>query len=191
MRAIPTDVGSPEDASPYRKTSWPLGGLRRLAHRARLLKTAAGSHGQVTWGSHVAIARGSDIRPPHFCRVGHHVSFGKNFTCEADLEVGNYVLVSSNVSVIGKDHPFDDPNRTVFTQPRVDDSVVKIGSDVLIGYGTIIVGSVTIGDGCIIGAGSVVVKDLPPYTVCVGNPARPIRSRYPANADLRMTRSEH
>jgi acetyltransferase-like isoleucine patch superfamily enzyme len=94
------------------------------------------------------------------------------------MRVGNHVLVSSNVSFIGRDHPFDDPSVTVYEAARVDDSVVEVGNDVLIGFGTIVVGTSRIGDGCIVGAGSVVVGDLPPSTICVGVPAKPVRPRY-------------
>ncbi|WP_307787687.1 acyltransferase [Mycolicibacterium sp. S2-37] len=131
------------------------------------------------YGEPISFARDADIRSPHFVEFGHHVSVGKNFTCEVDLRVGNFVLISSNVSIIGRDHPFDDPTRTVYEAARTDDSIVEIGSDVLIGFGSILVGSAKIGDGCIVGAGSVVVGDLPPYTVCAGVPARPIKPRYP------------
>jgi acetyltransferase-like isoleucine patch superfamily enzyme len=130
-------------------------------------------------GDSISFAGGADIRSPHFVELGHHISIGKNFTCEVDMRIGNYVLISSNVSLIGRDHPFDDPSITVYDATRVDDSVVEIGSDVLIGFGTIIVGSLRIGDGCIVGAGSVVVRDLPPFTICAGVPAKPIKPRYP------------
>ncbi len=165
--------------APFRQRSWPLRWVRLLVHRLRIsrMKGRGGFH--FATGPHLAVARGADVRPPHYLELGHHVSIGKNFTCEADLRVGNYVLISSNVSIIGKDHPFDDPTKTVYTQPRVDHSPVTIGSDVLLGYGTIVVGPVTIGDGCIIGAGAVVTRDLPPYTICMGVPAKPIRPRYP------------
>lgn len=93
--------------------------------------------------------------------------------------VGNYVLISSNVSFIGQDHPFTVAGVTVYEAQRQDDSVVRVGSDVLIGFGSIVIGTVTIGDGCIVGAGSVVVKDLPPFTVCAGVPARVVKARYP------------
>jgi acetyltransferase-like isoleucine patch superfamily enzyme len=83
------------------------------------------------------------------------------------------------VSIIGNDHPFTDRSVTVYESSRRDDSSVEIGCDVLIGFGTIIVGTAIIGDGCIVGAGSVVVRDLPAYTICAGVPAKPIRPRYP------------
>jgi len=57
---------------------------------------------------------------------------------------------------------------------------VNIGSDVWIGAGCKILGGVTIGNGCIIGAGSVVIKDLPPYSISVGNPAKVLKYREPA-----------
>lgn len=56
-------------------------------------------------------------------------------------------------------------------------STVTIGSDCWIGMGVSILPGVTIGDGCIIGAGAVVAKDLPDYTIAVGNPAKGIRNR--------------
>jgi acetyltransferase-like isoleucine patch superfamily enzyme len=55
--------------------------------------------------------------------------------------------------------------------------LVTIGSDCWIGMGACILPGVTIGDGCIVGAGSIVTRDLEPWTVNVGNPAKPIRSR--------------
>lgn len=164
--------------APFRRYPWPLNRLRIGLHRLRLAWIRRTMAGDFVCGEHVAIARNADIRAPHHCRIGSYVSFGKNFTCEADLEIGDHVLISSEVAIVGQDHPFDDPAHTVYSQPRRDDSAVRIGGDVLIGFGAIIVGPVTIGDGCIVGAGAVVVRDLPPYTVCVGNPARPVRRRF-------------
>jgi len=83
------------------------------------------------------------------------------------------------VSIIGRDHGFDDPTVTIYEGLKNKDSFVEIGSDVFIGFGSIIVGTSRIGDGCIVGAGSVVVKDLPAFTLCAGVPAKAIRPRYP------------
>ena len=63
--------------------------------------------------------------------------------------------------------------------PYKGDTVV--GNDVWIGYRALILPGVRIGDGAIIAAGSVVTRDVPPYTVVGGNPARPIRARFPEN----------
>jgi acetyltransferase-like isoleucine patch superfamily enzyme len=56
--------------------------------------------------------------------------------------------------------------------------LVAIGNDCWIGANTLILQGVTIGDGVIIGAGSIVTKDVEPYTICCGNPAKPIRKRF-------------
>jgi acetyltransferase-like isoleucine patch superfamily enzyme len=144
----------------------------------RLQRVKARAPARFAHGQDISIAKNADIRAPHAFVLGDHVSIGKNFTCEVDLHVGDHVLISSNVSIVGRDHPFEDRSVTVFEATRVDDCSVDIGSDVLIGFGSIIVGTVTIADGCIVGAGSVVVHDLPAFTVCAGVPAKPIRPRY-------------
>jgi acetyltransferase-like isoleucine patch superfamily enzyme len=170
-------------AGPFRTYPWPLNQLRTVLRYLRLQRVKSRSKAAFVHGDHVSFAAGADVRAPHAVEFGHHVSIGKNFTCEVDLRVGNDVLISSNVSVVGRDHPFDDPSVSVYQATRTDDSLVTIGSDVLVGFGTIVVGTVSIGDGCIIGAGSVVVRDLPPYTVCVGVPAKPVKPRYTPSSD--------
>lgn len=164
---------------PFRPYPWPLERARNTLRFARLQRVRVKMRSRLEHGEFVSLARGADIRSPHFAKLGHHVSIGKNFTCEVDLRVGDFVLISSNVSIIGRDHPFDDPSVTVYEAARLDTSVVEVGSDVLIGFGSILVGTVRIGDGCIVGAGSVVTRDLPPFTVCAGVPAKPIKPRYP------------
>lgn len=174
---------TPQRGGPFRNYPWPLNYGRNLLRFLRLSRIksrrfvhAAGP--RFVNGDSISLARNADIRAPHFVELGHHISIGKNFTCEVDVRIGNNVLISSNVSLIGRDHPFEDPTTTVYDAPRTDNSLVEIGSDVLIGFGSIIIANTKIGDGCIVGAGSVVVDDLPPYMVCVGVPARPIRQRY-------------
>ena len=172
-----------QENGPFRTQPWPLNHLRAAIRNVRLQRALQRAKirgpARFKYGDEISLAKGADIRAPHFFELGHHVSFGKNFTCEVDIRVGNHVLISSNVSIIGRDHPFDDPAVTIYDAARNDDSFVEIGSDVFIGFGTIIVGTSRIGDGCVVGAGSVVVRDLPAFTVCAGVPAKPIRPRYP------------
>src|SRR5690606_22683355 len=105
---------------------WPLEMARVILRYLRAARIKYVSRASFTHGKNLSFGKGADIRPPNHIELGHHVSVGKNFTCEADLCVGDYVLISSNVSVVGKDHPFDDPDRTVYTQQRVDNSRVEI-----------------------------------------------------------------
>jgi acetyltransferase-like isoleucine patch superfamily enzyme len=69
-----------------------------------------------------------------------------------------------------------DPSKTLLEQGHIKQPV-SIGKDVWIAMGVMILPGVTIGDGVIVGAGSVVTKDLPPYTLAVGNPCKVIKQR--------------
>lgn len=102
-----------------------------------------------------------------------------NLLVEANLRVGKDSLISSNVCFVGDDHRFDDPNTTVFWNGRKPTPTIILEGDNMIGNGCTIIGPVTIGKGCIVGAGSLVTRDLPPYTICIGRPAKVLRPRYP------------
>ena len=92
------------------------------------------------------------------------------------VEIGDQTLVSMRVSILSSDHAI--PERVKMIRNCKDVlKPTKIGKDVWIGAHTVILGGVTIGDGCVIGAGSVVTKDLPAYSVAVGVPAKVVRSR--------------
>lgn len=110
---------------------------------------------------------------------GHHVQFGSNCMIQCDVEFGNYVLVASNVSFVGKDdHLFDKVGTQIWNSGRGDSYKTSIGNDVWIGHGAIIMGGVKIGDGAIVAAGAVVTKDVPPCVIVGGNPARVIKYRF-------------
>lgn len=110
----------------------------------------------------------------------------EDFGWELDrLEIGNYVCVASGVTILlGGNHnhhpdwitvyPFADHVKESFL-PK-GDTVIK--SDAWIGMGATIMPGVTIGEGAIIAAGSMVLKDVPPYTVVGGNPAKEIKKRF-------------
>lgn len=165
-------------ATPFRDKSAAVTLLRRSLHWLRKRKLAVLSRGKISWGNETWIGRTADIRSPSFCQIADRVSIGKNFTVETNLTVKDDVLISSNVSIVGNDHRFSDPAHGIFYAGRLDEAHVQILGNNLIGYGVIIVGPVVIGSGCIVGAGAVVVRDLPGSTICVGVPARPMAGRY-------------
>lgn len=155
--------------------------LRLACHRLLVGK-------KLKFGRNVNLGRRIEIRSPHRFIVADNVSIGPYFIAEANVEVGPDVLISSRVSFISNDHAFDDPTKTVYYGGRLEPSTIVLEGDNLIGFGSIVVGNVRIGKGCIVGAGSVVTRDLPPYTVCAGVPARVLRSRYPQEQDTSSSR---
>ena len=121
------------------------------------------------------------IRSPKRVFVGDNCFFNHNTILnggkeKSSLKIGNNVQTGPNVSIyaynhnfIRKDIPFDEQGYT--------DADVVIEDDVWIGANSIILPGVKIGKGCIVGAGSVVTKNLPDYSICVGNPAKAIKYR--------------
>lgn len=127
------------------------------------------------------IGDGCYIEPPlHANWGGHHVHFGKgvyanfNLTLVDDthIYVGDYTMFGPNVTIATGAHPILPELREQGYQYNAS---VRIGRNCWIGAGVIIVPGITIGDHVVVGAGSVVTKDLPDHVVAVGNPCRVLR----------------
>lgn len=101
---------------------------------------------------------------------------GSYINAVGGIEIGNHVLLGLNVTISSGRHPIAGDFPPVITRP-VEPSKIIIEDDVWIGAGAIIMPGVTVRKGTIVGANSVVTKDTTPYTVYVGTPAKPIRSR--------------
>lgn len=121
------------------------------------------------------------IEPPfHANWGGYHVHFGKNVYAnfnltvvdDGDIYVGDYTMIGPNVTIATAGHPIDAKLREMAYQYNLP---VHIGRNVWLGAGVIVLPGVTIGDNTIIGAGSVVTKDIPAGVVAVGNPCRVVR----------------
>lgn len=127
------------------------------------------------------IGEGCYIEPPlHANWGGHHVHFGKyvyanfNLTLVDDthIYVGDYTMLGPNVVLATAGHPILPELREQAYQYNVS---VRIGRNCWLGAGVIVLPGVTIGDNTVIGAGSVVTKDIPANVVAVGNPCRVLR----------------
>lgn len=164
--------------SPERPIPGFLHPLRNAFRSWRLAKARLRLRRRLTVGHNVVIGASSRLLPPDYLRIGNDVAIGADFHLEANLEIGSEVLISSRVAIIGRDHRFDDPSTSVYWAGRTQPGLVVIEGDNLIGYGCIVIAPARIGRGCIVGAGAVVVGDLPANTICVGVPAKPIRERY-------------
>lgn len=94
------------------------------------------------------------------------------------VEIGRYTMLAPEVKIIGGDHNFKKIGCPIIFSGRDLQKKTVIGDDVWIGYGTIIIRGVKIGNGSIVAANSVVVKDIPPYCIYGGNPAIFIKRRF-------------
>jgi len=125
--------------------------------------------------------------------VGDNFYIGKYSQIECDAEIGNNVLFANRVALIGRyDHNFTVPGVPIRLARSIRDKEynwkglnerIVIFDDVWVGYGSIILSGVKIGQGSIIAAGSVVTKDVEPYSIYAGNPARKIKERFNSEAE--------
>lgn len=113
-------------------------------------------------------------------KAGDYVYIGPHSQLPPQVHIGHYSSLSARVAIVGSDHNFGPPGVPIVFAGRPPSCVTTIGSDVLVGHGAIIMRGVTIGNGAIVGAGAVVTKDVPPYAVVVGVPARILRYRFDA-----------
>ena len=121
------------------------------------------------------------IESPYFANWGgHHVHLGRNIYANAGLTlvddthiyIGDYTMLGPNVVIATAGHPIDPELRAMGLQYN---KPVHIGKNCWLGAGVIVMPGVTIGDHTVIGAGSVVTKDIPSGVVAVGNPCKVLR----------------
>lgn len=120
------------------------------------------------------------IEPPFSCDYGYNIEIGENFYANvncvildgAEVRFGDNVFIGPNCAFYTAGHPLDAGQRRLgleFARP------ISVGSDVWFGGNVVVLPGVTIGDRCVIGAGSVVTRDIPAGCLACGNPCRVIR----------------
>jgi acetyltransferase-like isoleucine patch superfamily enzyme len=159
--------------------------LYRTAHIANNLPDQSaieiGEHTHIR-GELLTFGHGGHIAIGEYCYIGEH----SRIWSAKHISIGKRVLISHNVNIFDNDtHPINPgarhqhfKNIISSGQPgKIDllEQAIEIGDDAWIGCMSIILKGVTIGQGAIIGAGSVVTQDVPPFTIVAGNPARVIR----------------
>ena len=127
------------------------------------------------------VGEGVVIRPPFYCDYGAQIRIGArtfvNFNLVAldvaSITIGEDVQIGPNVQLLTPTHPTEpEPRRAKVEAAKP----ISIGNNVWLGGGAIVCPGVTIGENTVVGAGTVVTRNLPPNVVAVGNPARVIRS---------------
>lgn len=111
-------------------------------------------------------------------RAGAYSYVGGHSTICPKVKIGNFTMIAHNVMILGGDHNYKTAGIPTVFAGRDETRPTNIGDDVWIGAGSIIMAGVTIGDGAIIAAGSVVTKDVAPYCIYGGTPAKKIKDRF-------------
>lgn len=138
--------------------------LRRIIYRA--------------WNVHPTtyLGKNSAIHPS--LRMGAYGYIGPRAVVPKGVTMGNYVMIGPELLITGADHRFDKPGVAMIFSGRPDPEECVIEDDVWIGARVTVLKGVRIGRGAVIAAGAVVTRDVPPYTITGGVPARQIRQRF-------------
>lgn len=155
---------------------------------------------KIIWRKHIIgknFHAGLGVRFLNNCNlvIGDSVYIGRDSQIECDAIIGSYVMFANRVSLIGRyDHNYQQIGIPIRFASHIRDSdynwkglslKVEIGDDVWVGYGTIILSGVKIGDGSIIAAGSVVTKEVEPYSIYGGVPAKKIGNRFISELEMK------
>jgi maltose O-acetyltransferase len=127
------------------------------------------------------LGEGSEIKPPLRCDYGYRIRVGARTFVNyglvaldvASIEIGDDVQIGPNVQLLTPTHPLEPDARRAKWEAA---EPIAIEGNVWLGGGVIVLPGVTIGENTVVGAGSIVTKDLPPNVVAAGNPARLVRS---------------
>lgn len=160
-----------------------------MQHVVRIITRKLAVQRNVAIGPHSRIGRSVVISAPHHLTIGARVSIGPRSIVQVDGEIGDLALIGQAVQIIGRaDHDFSEIGVPIADgvwagdRPQGERDAVMIGKDVWIGGASVVLSGVTIGDAAIVGAGSVVVKNVPAGSIVGGNPARFLRWRFPSRA---------
>ncbi len=107
--------------------------------------------------------------------IGDHTRIGLHNTIIGPVEIGNNVNLAQGITVTALNHNFSDTNKRIDEQ-GVSTNPVTIEDDVWVGANAVILPGVTIGEHCVVAAGAVVTKDVPPHSLVAGIPAKVIKN---------------
>jgi acetyltransferase-like isoleucine patch superfamily enzyme len=136
--------------------------------------------GRLELGEHVMLEPGVWLtsQAPGRIRIGSgsFLNLGVQVAALELVDIGEHCMFANGCFVTDADHRFDDPDRPVTWQGFTSKGPTRIGDNVWAGANVVITSGVTVGERCVIGANAVVNRDLPPYSIAVGAPAKVVRT---------------
>lgn len=131
-------------------------------------------------GKNIILGSNGRFIHPEEIYLGDNIYIAPGFHISArNLRIGNNVLIGPRLLMECDDHIFKNLGKTIWaSKEKRNIGFITIEDDVWIGGNVTILKNVTIGEGCIIGAASVVTKSLPPYSICLGVPCHPYKLRF-------------
>lgn len=144
---------------------------------------AKGPDSSIVLGDQILVGRGTILScNDSSISMGSNISMGPScfLVSRSHLTIGSNVAIGAGTYMLGGGHAHDDPDIPVIQQARTSKGIV-VEDGAWIGIGAKILDGVTIGRNSIVGAGAVVSKDVPPWTVVLGNPARVVEKRKQAD----------
>jgi galactoside O-acetyltransferase len=132
--------------------------------------------GKITIGDGVRTREGVILQAGDAIVIGDHTDLNPYTTIYGNVSIGRHVMIAPLVMLAGGNHRSDDPTRPMKLQGHTSRGIV-IEDDVWIGANAVVVDGVRIGRGAIVAAGAVVTKDVEPYAIVGGNPAKLLKYR--------------
>ena len=136
-------------------------------------------------GKNLHFSIGGSFVNPREIEMGNNIFISNNFHISAyKLKFGSNIMIGPNLVLECTNHKTNKVGKTMFAESRNKiRGGVTIEDDVWLGANVTILPNVIIPEGCVVGAGSIVTKKLPPYSICVGIPCKPIKKRF---SDIEM-----
>lgn len=148
---------------------------------ARLRRWAAGVLLDHT-GRDVNIEHGATFGSGKGIRVGNRSGIGVDGDLHGTITIGDDVMMGPRCTMLSRDHAVDDTSRPMNQQGFGEDRPIVVEDDVWFGANVTVTAGVRIGRGSVVAAGAVVTRDVPPYSIVGGVPARVLRSRLPGGS---------
>lgn len=137
----------------------------------------SGFRGRIRVGQRFFCGKYCHYSAKNVINIGDDFYMGNCCHLAANADIGDNVLFASSVALVGGDHKFDYINCNIMDAGRDILKTIRVDNNVWVGHNSIILHGVYIGEGAIIAAGSVVTKDVAPFAIVGGNPAKLIRYR--------------